>query len=389
MSEHAYYPPSSAEQWANCTGAARAIAENPQPETTKTRNGTAAHWVASETLLSGGDVCAEFIGCTTPNGVVIDDAMVDGAQVYVDDVLDVCEQFNARHLLAVEFRVHMDLIDPEGENWGTLDAALWLPDVGRMFVWDYKHGHAEVVAYENLQLIDYAEGLCEHHQINGAAHEYITVDLRVVQPFAYRATGPVSKWECKLSDLRPHWNKLAGAIGASRTNPTLSTGYHCRYCPAVGKCAATRGATYNFIELVGRVYEMDAMTTHDLAVELDALDKGIAVAKRRADAIRDDLTHRVANGDGSSGLVLETVAGREEWTAPDSQVIALASQFGVDAVKPALKTPKQLIDATPRELRAALSSVLKQFKRRKTGSLKLTRAEDSRTARAFQPKKEG
>lgn len=389
MSDHAFFPPSSAEQWANCAGAARAIAENPQPETPQSREGTAAHWVGSETLETGGDDCGVYLGKKAPNGVVIDEKMVDGAQVYVDDVLAVCDAHNARHLLRVEQRVHMPNIDPHGNNWGTFDASLFLRDKGLLFLWDYKHGFSEVQAVDNLQLADYAEGIVEAEGIDGLAMQHITLDARVVQPFAYRAGGPVVAWVATLSDLRVFWNLLATAIGKSYQNPTLSTGYHCRHCPAVGKCAATRKARYNFVEVIDHPYEMDEMDGHDLAVELDTLDKAVAVAKKRADAIRDELTHRVSEGDVGSGMTLETTQGREEWTAEPPVVVALASQFGVDARHAGLKTPNQVIAATPKELRGALGEVLKEFKRRKPGTLKLTRFADSKVARAFQTKREG
>ena len=385
MSAHAVFAPSSAEQWGHCSGQPQAAAENPKPETPQSREGTAAHWVGSETLESGGRDCGVYLGTKAPNGIIIDDKMVDGAQVYVDDVLAVCDMYDARSLLRIEKRVDMLAIDSEGANWGTYDSSLYLPVLNLLFLWDYKHGFSEVSARENFQLADYAEGLVEYHGIDVSQ---LDLYARVVQPFAFSPGGPVSKWFTPLVELIPIWDQLARQIVESRTNPTLTTGYHCRYCPALGKCSASRGAQYNFIELVRQPYAMDTMTGHDLAVELNILENGTAVAKKRADAIRDELTHRIQKGDGSTGLVLETTQGREAWDVPHEQVVAVGQQFGVDATKPALKTPAQLVAATPTGLRPAMAEVLKNFKRRNSGSLKLTRAADSKFAAAFQKAKE-
>jgi hypothetical protein len=384
MGAHAVYAPSSAEQWGHCSGQPQAAAENPKPETPQSREGTAAHWVGSETLESGGRDCGVYLGTKAPNGIIIDDKMVDGAQVYVDDVLSVCDMYDARSLLLIEKRVDMPAIDRQGGNWGTFDASLYLPGLNLLFLWDYKHGFSEVSARGNFQLADYAEGLVECYRII----EPTMLDARVVQPFAFSPGGPVSQWFTPLVDLEPIWDRLASQIVESRTNPTLTTGYHCRYCPALGKCSASRGAQYNFIELVRQPYSMDTMTGHDLAVELNILDGGVSVAKKRADAIRDELMHRIQKGDGSTGLVLEATQGREVWDVPHEQVVAVGQQFGVDATKPALKTPAQLVAATPAGLRPAMSEVLKNFKRRNSGSLKLTRAADSKFAAAFQKVKE-
>ena len=389
MSDHARLAPSAAPQWGFCSGSVKAQEQFPDRETEQTREGTAAHWVGSTVLESmRADqplVCSDLIGERAPNGVVIDDKMAEGAEEYVANVAEVCDRFHAWGSLLIEHRVHMPKIHPT-DNWGTLDAALYLPGHRLLFLWDYKHGHRECPAFENLQMADYLQGVAELFGIDGAQDQHTQVVVRVVQPFCYTARAPVSEWAPLLSDVRPLWNQLSIKAYEVEHNPTLSTGLWCRDCSAVGTCAATRGARYNFIELVNQPYEMDDMRGPDLAAERAILTDGVAVARARLTAIEDELQHRIANGEADSGLTLETAAGRLNWTVPPAQVLSVAMQFGVDASKDAVLTPAQTLAKASKEVRPLLKQVADTMTERKAGSLKLIPVGDSRTARAFKRK---
>lgn len=388
-SDHAYLAPSAAPQWAHCSGSVLAQADIPSPDTQDTRAGTAAHWAMAEVLENhktpgrGPLTCDSYVGETAPNGVVVDEAIAEGAQVMVDDVLAVCNCLNCLDDLLIEHRVHMPRIHPD--NWGTLDAGVFIPERNALFIWDYKHGHRDCQAYENDQLIDYLQGLVEYYQIDGAADQMITVTARIVQPFCYYARGPIKEWIVRLSDLRPYWNRLESQAREAMTSPTCTTGLWCRDCRAVGKCTATRKARYNFIELVRQPYDMDNMRGADLAVERGILEDGIAVAKARLEAVKDELRHRVQNGDISSGFTLETVPGRVTWAIPPAQARALFDQFGVDISKADVLTPNQSLKKTPADRRPLAASILSRFTT-KNSALNLVPVDESRVARAFKPK---
>jgi hypothetical protein len=308
--------------------------------------------------------------------------MAEGAQVMVDDVIDVAGKAFALQSLKVEHRVHAPQIHPE--NWGTLDAALWLPNVGRLYIWDYKNGHRENSAKGNLQLIDYIAGLIFELGIDGSADQHITVHIRIVQPFCYKASGPVDEWVVPLSDLRGYFNQLSvKAHEALGPSPKLTTGIWCRDCPAVGKCPAARKAAYRLIDYADQPYAMDTMNGADLATERLILSDGIAAAAKRLEAIEDELRYKVENGDTSAGLALETTVGHLNWTVEPGVAVAFASQFGVDAAKPGALTPTQTIKATPKEMRPVIQEAIKAVTRRKQGGLKLINAGDTKASRAF------
>lgn len=394
----AHWPlaPSFAPVWGHCSGAIAASMHAPNLETDATREGTAAHWVFSETMdwfkaQQGPAVahCADMIGLSAPNGVVIDDKMAEGAQVICDDILDTVNQSaNASQLLQallIEHRVMMPTVHPQ--NGGTLDAALWVPERRVLYIWDYKHGHRYCAAEENLQLIDYVEGIREQLGLNGVQDQDITVVIRIVQPFCYNNQGPVDEWVCKMSDIRGYINTLSAKAHEAFSTPLLTSGKHCRDCPGVGTCTAARQAAYNLIDLVDLPYDMDRMDVRDLAIERQILVDGMLAAKARLEAIEDDLHHRIGRGEAGSGLTLESGTGRLAWTVPPAQAAALASQFGFNIKKEEVKTPTQAIQAAPKAVRSMFEQVLKTAVKRPATGLKLIKLGDSKTALAFQPKK--
>lgn len=394
MAAHAPLPASGSPQWGRCSGSVRAQAGMADAETQQSREGTAAHWVGTECLLRAklcaqlcapyGRDCYDWLGATAPNGVLIDQKMVEGAQQLVDDVLAVAEKYNMVSLLLIEQRVHMPQVHTD--NWGTFDVALYLPHLRYLFLWDYKHGHREVNVVGDFQFADYALGLVNHLQIDGLTEQGTTLVARVVQPYCYTAQGTVRDWVGPLPDLRPIWNHLAAMAHEVYTNPRLSAGVWCRDCSAVGRCSAARKANYRAIDVVNEPYELDDMTGEELAVERQMLRDALPAMKARIEAIEDDLTNRIARGESDSGLALETTEGRREWTRPPAEIKALALQLGLDASRDAVKTPTQLRDSAPKELRPALSQLYQTLTRRAAGSLKLVTAGESKTARAFKRK---
>jgi hypothetical protein len=330
--------------WGYCSGSVQAQADAPDYETPEQAAGTAAHWVCSEVLLSLVDrtrqpeLASDYVGRTALNGVMVTAEMCEAAHVYIHDVLQVAQEHGALQGLLIEHRVHMPAIHQQ--NWGTLDCALPLLDKGVIYLWDFKFGHRECKAEENLQLIDYVAGLVNELKINGYAEQHTDVVMRIVQPRCYHADGPISEWRVKLSTLRGWWNHLEHAANMAMTNPRLTTGKHCRDCVAVGRCPAARKAAYSLIDYIDQPYDVDTL-------------------------------------DGASP------EGRLDWSVPVPQAIALAQQFGVDARKEAALTPTQTIAAAPAVIRPALQATLASVTKRPTSTSKLIPAADSKIAAVF------
>lgn len=388
MIDHAILPPSGAPLWGVCSASVVSQRGDPDFETPQQAAGTAGHWVGAECLENWRSpgvsslFCSDWVGSVAPNGVVIDEKTAEGAQVYVDDVLAVAQEHGALQDMLVEHRVRMPQI--HAENWGTLDLGLSVLRANRVYVWDYKSGHRPVAARGNLQLIDYLAGLMNEFNLSPSV-EFV---IRVVQPFAYRANGPVSEWSGTLAELQPYFNQLARKATEALTQPTMTAGAHCRDCSAVGRCAEGRKHMYAFADYVDNPYVIDMMSGADLAAEREILRGALAVGKSRLEAVEDELAHRVKNGDTGSGLTVESQqSSRWYWAIPIPQAVTLCAQFGADISTPGALTPKQALALVDPGLKGAFTKTLRAVIKPPTTSLKLVPAGESLTARAFKPKR--
>lgn len=372
-----HFRPSSAPIWGNCSGSVVALNEALDRYHPRTVEGTAAHKVG-ETLLNalksfGMMPPAEsFHGKTCPEtGLIIDDEMIEGANIYAADVQRIVAERGGE--LLVECPIECPQID--ANNNGTLDAALVNLNAGFIVLWDYKHGHAEVSPL-SLQFVNYAAGLINKYGIDGHAEQHITIELRVVQPFCYQNDGPVQSWRGKLSDLRGYTNQLAAKAYEAHNNPTLTSGAHCYHCPALWRCPAVKNHVYKLLDHAKNPPEMDEMNGEALAIELSLLETAERLAKARRSAIEDLIIERVKGGDASIPLRLESKPGRLKWDDPKT-AIKLGRMLGADFDKCEPITPTQAIGKFP-----DLEEVIRK-KATKSASLKLVKSNETIGAKAF------
>ena len=406
MTAHAPLAPSSAAQWGNCSGSVMAQFQVPDAEHPRTRAGTASHWVASEALLSYRDSehgiarCDRFIGKTAPNGVVIDEEMAEGAQVYVDYCIDLaCHYDVTPETMLIEHRVSMPQI--HAHNWGTLDFALihydaeWVDhgtinarrrNIVSIWLCDYKFGHRNVKAVGNLQLVNYCAGLINELNIDGFEDQHIRVHFAVVQPFAFHGDGPVSTWTGTLSDLRADFNRLTAKAHEAFAAPSCTSGAWCRDCKAIIRCDTAKRSAYSVTDYVNEPVALETYTAEQLGTEYGILLAASKTLKARLEAIEEDLTHRIGKGEAGSGFSVQSSKGRLAWTCDPAAAVAICSQFGVDAAKPGVLTPTQVKSKIPADKRESFEQVFKQITETPMRGMKLVPSKDSRTAHAFKRK---
>ncbi len=400
---HAPLAPSSAPQWAHCSGSVMANATAPDTEAPRTRAGTASHWVVSECLdlwklpESSVAVANDWLGHTAPNGVVIDAEMSEGAQIFIDNALEIAQRHNALQLMLVEQKVKMPHIHPQ--NYGTLDLAIPLLEwervdenvdrvkSGKIYLLDYKFGHRENKAFANYQLLDYLQGLCNKYDIDGEAEQFIEVEFQIVQPFSYHAANKIDTWTESIANLRGYVNQMIAKAAEAFTNPSFSSGPWCRDCKAIHRCQTAQKGNYSLIDYVNDPCVILNMSGTDLATERAILEQGITTTKARLEALEEELKHRLGKGEaGDSGLALESAFGNLSWNVPAKQAIALASMFQVDASKADILTPTQTIAKASKAMKPLLKTAMKNISSRPPKGLKLIEAKDSFTARAFSSK---
>lgn len=389
MSDHAILAPSSAYKWVNCTGSPWVEQQYPERPSAESKEGDAAHWVASSTLeaVQAGDhgaMASDFIGKTAPNGVLVDDAIAEGATVHVTECLKIANRHGALRSMLIEQRVHMPRI--HDENWGTVDFGLFAPDAWTLYALDFKFGRREVKAFENWQTIDYVEGLVEYYGLSQVPDTDITVVIGIVQPRVYRPQGAADYWQMTLAELRGYFNRLHTSGHQVFDNPQTVGGPWCRDCAGRADCQAATLAAYRVLDHVEQPIHLNTMDGRQLSTYYADLLDCADLLKGVLDGVKAKLEHRIKSGEGDTDYTIESTKGRRVWKYDNQTVIAMFSQLGIDASKQDALTPKQVIDSAPAETKDAAAAIVESASYHKASSAKLTPCCESRVARAFKAK---
>lgn len=361
---HSRFAPSAAARWVRCP-LSRTMAEAfPDESGPAAIEGTAAHWVAEQMVL--GRPPAE--GTITPNGQEVTEEMLDGAELYADDVLGTVPA------PVLETPVACPSIHPE--CFGTPDARYVSDDRRMLFLWDYKFGHRPVDPFENWQLTCYAAGLLDAMGVNGLADQHTRVVFRVVQPRAHHRDGPVREWACMASDLRPLINILHTAAHREPTDFQVSA--ECEDCPGRHACKALQHTALTHADTAGRGGLPDVLAPADAALELRLLQRAADRIRARITGLEGQVEGMLRRGDAVPGYRMAQGSARERWTRPPAEVIALGAMMGVDVAKPpAAITPRQARDA------GLPGTIVAAYSERPAGAMKLVPDDGSFLRRVF------
>ena len=109
---HAKLAPSSAARRMACPGSRALEEQHPQTEESlAAREGTAAHWVASESIAYGKCIMSD----TTPHGEFVTEEMLEGAELYTETIASLYVKDNQGELpdIHIERRVDISNVHPE------------------------------------------------------------------------------------------------------------------------------------------------------------------------------------------------------------------------------------------------------------------------------------
>lgn len=331
------YRPSAFAAMVQCPGSLRMQRLYPEDgEHPTAKDGTAAHWAASQTLTPGTGGVA--VGQIAPNGVMLTEEMIEAAELYAEEVTRTLEGTAA--VLHVEETVALPMVHPASK--GTPDARVFLTP-RLLYVWDFKFGFRYVDPFENWQLIGYASGcLSEAGNVDPAT----AVVLKIVQPRSFHRDGPVREWKVFARDLAPYVERLrVAAEAAARPDAPLVTGDACEDCTARHACPALQARAYQAAEASGQAQPLD-MAPEAMGLEL----RKLMDAKKRLDARVDGLNEQalamVRRGDRVPYFSIEQGQGKVVWAKPIAEVISVGAMFDKSLAKPqAAITPKQAISA--------------------------------------------
>ena len=337
MTKHSPLGASGAERWMNCPGSVTLIKNLSLPESDEPdyrAEGTAAHEFLARLLVSGQDAW-ELIGQVAENGIECTEEIANAIQLFADTVRPDFAR-PGKPLLRIEYPISSPV---HPAFYGTLDNGVVVEAERHIFVNDYKHGIGVTVeADDNPQLKYYAFGLIE--QTHGVDDDW-GITLRIIQPRAYHADGPVREWSTTVGAIRT-WVKevLVPAMWATELDSDLLAGSWCRFCPAKLVCPMLVGlfraaATINPKEVI------------ELSNESLGRDRGLWEAvKIRGAALEAETLRRLQWGYRVPGTKLVAKKANRVWK-PNAQVL-FVTRFGRAAqTEPELKSPAKMEELGP------------------------------------------
>lgn len=373
---HALVAPSGAARVVQCPGSLLLERQYPEEEDEAALDGTAAHWVLEQAMAR----VYPPVGSPTPNGRVVTDEMVEGADLAVQQVLADLAPFGLG-LDDVAVEVPVDIKRVHEQCAGTPDLRAWVPAerhpqrISTLYLWDYKFGHRQVEVFENYQIVAYAVGALDQTKLNDLQAQAV---LGIIQPRAFHRDGPCRWWKVSMSALRPLVNIYSGAAHkALAPNPPVNTGPECRDCLARHACPTLQRSGYSLVEMSGKAQALE-LGPEALGLELGLLTDAIARLTARQTGLQAQAASVIRRGTRVPGWEITSGQGRKVWKRPAAEVIQLAALMGVNVAKPVeVMTP---IQAEKAGLSAPLVAA---YSETMNGAATLTRDNGSKARKVF------
>lgn len=322
--------PSSVSRVIACPGSL-ALCEGIEESTTiEAEEGTAAHWVFEQMFNA---VCPK-LNDIAPNGVMITDEMLEGAQLFDYTFNEHCPGQTP----SVESFVWAKSL--HAECGGTPDLSAYDYATRTLTVFDYKFGHSFVDVVKNWQMLAYAAGLRDNLCAIGALTP-LHYRFVIVQPRCYIAK-PVRTWSPTLAEVEDLWEEMRETLRvAALPGAPCSTSDECKYCPTRTNCTTLGMAVHELADWAGAPTTFDG-SLDNIGKELDMLRKAAALIDARQTGIETCMIAAMKANHNVPGWTLKQGFGRKRWI-DESTAIDLAKSLGVDISKPGIVTPPQAL----------------------------------------------
>ncbi len=347
----ALLPMSAADIWGSpdgCTGwvAMNQYFPNTSDDDEEAQKGVAAHWVGSTVLksyLNDDPIipASSLVDQTAPNGMVVNDEMIAGANEYVTDVLEVAQKVGGLQSMYVEHPLKAP--DIHESNRGDCDCFIFDRETMSLWIWEFKFGYSVVEVYKLLQLVNYAAAIFKFLNINGLDDQAFTVHFRVVQPRAFHREGTIREWTVTGSDLRSLFNQLRNqATIATGSNATCNSGTHCRRCPGRHDCEAAITGGMQLYEAASQPFPI-GMSNAAVGLQLSIVRRAKKQMEYLESGLEKQVESKIRGGELVPGHIAEDKYGHKTWTRSYAEIVAMGEMQGKDLRKEVLKTPTQAV----------------------------------------------
>lgn len=350
MGQHAVFSPSAAHRWLRCPGSLALNAQESEQSSIYADEGTAAHILAKRALDHNRPAeffIGERITVNASREFVVDEAMADAVQLYLDEV----NRLALGQWLLTEQEIDLSETFCVADQFGTADAVVYNVKGESIAVVDLKYGTGERVSAgspeePNEQLAIYALGAMRAVSLIGPVQNIL---LEIVQP----RLNHVDFCLLSIDQLLAFKARLDAGVTAARkamSQPLkfLNPGEkQCRWCKVKATCPALAakvqaevGSEFDDLALNPEAGEAGAddqiLSRHAQAVGLVAL----WVSAVQAEVHRRVLAgHTIIGKDGQAMKLVEGKAGNRKWANEQQAEAALVGQLADKAYDRSIITP--------------------------------------------------
>lgn len=368
MAEHSLLSPSGAHRWMRCPGSLLLEKTAPDRSTHYADEGSAAHKIATDCLLSGGKTTPDdFLGVMLDMGehaILVDHEMVQS----VEQFIEVVEKYAAGGgQILVDKRVNFSrYLGLEGQT-GTADVIILFPD--RIIIIDLKYGRGVKVYVEhNEQCRLYALGalhdygiVCDPVDVVMVIHqprlEHLDEDVMTVadlEAWALNEAKPGA--EAALSNFEIGL-QMSGVVDGDITNglvipPNVAAKLRlepgekqCRFCNAKATCPALSAEMNVTVGTIATAADFADLAQRD-DDEIELMMLKVPLVEAYCKAIRGEIERRLFAGHKSKLFKLvEGKKGNRAWLDEGLAEATMKSQ----KVKPDDMYSKKLVSPTQAE----------------------------------------
>lgn len=329
----------------------------PDPERERKKlEGRTADWVIGK-LLRHDPI---FVGETGPYGIVIDNEMMDGCQMYIDTIRDITGM--EPDYLNAEREAHLSWIlddyrlrDPNPEEWVTdPHGRVWRCERGlpvhkrwglmgrsdyrvirgtarHAYVFDFKYGHRRVEAENNAQLIG---ALLDHETLR-----YVdTATLVVVQPRDLHGEKR-RVWHVDMAMIN-YWRSvfIYAVWQSNQPDAPLNVGKWCKTCNYAGNCPALME------ELMRQMTVLDApqsLTAAEVGERLSLVLGLNDTSDTMKTVLKQQTLAMIKSGEQVPGFKVVRGVSRRQLKRLD-ELQEIATMFGVDRAALFVEKPRPL-----------------------------------------------